>query len=256
MPDSSSAATRETLRRLGPAGIVALAWGLLPLAGLAVLGWNLQRVTAFLTEDRPRGLAVFIAGFAVCAGLGLLPTWAQSLIGGWAFGFKAGGPAVLAAIILASWIGFEVARGASRDRVERVIEERPKWRAVRDSLVGTGFWRTAAIVALVRLPPNSPFAVTNLVLASAGVPRAAYLLGTAAGIAPRTLVTVFIGSTIRVLTAQTLSQTPRWIVVMSVVLTLVAVAVIGSIGKRAVDRVTNGMPARGPRESHDDAPAL
>jgi MFS family permease len=35
------------------------------------------------------------------------------------------------------------------------------------------------IVTLVRLPPNSPFAITNLVLASAGVPRPVYLLGTA-----------------------------------------------------------------------------
>lgn len=229
--------TADLVRRLGPAGIIAVAWSLLPLAGIAVLGWKLRAVTTFLTADRGRGLAVFIAGFAVFAGLGLLPTWAQSLIGGWAFGFRVGGPAVVAAIIAASWIGYEVARGASADRVERVIQERPTWRAVRDALVGAGFWRAVLIVTLIRLPPNSPFAITNLVLASAGTRRPAYLLGTALGITPRTLVTVFIGSTFHQMTAAELrAGPPRWVLISSVVLAVVAIAVIGSISKKAVER--------------------
>src|SRR5437867_3931592 len=125
----------ELVRRLGPAGLLGAAWVLLPILGLGVLAWNLGKVTNLLTGNRALGITAYIGAFAVCAGLGVLPTWAQSLIGGWAFGFASGGPAAVAAIVIASWIGFEVARGASSDRVEKVIAERPKWRAVRDALV-------------------------------------------------------------------------------------------------------------------------
>jgi uncharacterized membrane protein YdjX (TVP38/TMEM64 family) len=241
-PPSENPVDAVTLaRRLGPAGVVAVLWSVLPLAGVGVLGWKIGAVTAFLTADRARGLAVYIAGFAVLAGLGLLPTWAQSLIGGWAFGFAVGGPAVVVAILAASWIGYEVARGASADRVEKVIREHATWAAVRDALVRAGFARAVLIVTLVRLPPNSPFAITNLVLASAGVPRSVYLLGTAIGITPRTLLTVFIGSTIGEMTREALSAgPPRWVIAASIVLALAAVAVIGSIARRAVERVVKG----------------
>jgi uncharacterized membrane protein YdjX (TVP38/TMEM64 family) len=232
----------QLVRRLGPAGALGIAWILLPIAGLALLGSNLGAVTRFLTADRAQGLAIYVAAFAALAGLGLMPTWAQSLIGGWAFGLTAGGPAALLAITIASWIGYEVARGASSDRVEKVIAERPTWRAVRDDLIGAGFLRSLGMVTLVRLPPNSPFAITNLVLASAGVRRGVYLLGTVLGITPRTILTVFLGSQIHDLTAESL-KTPKWVVMLSIGLTVAVIVVIGAVAKRAVERVARSASA-------------
>jgi uncharacterized membrane protein YdjX (TVP38/TMEM64 family) len=230
----------SVITRLGPAGLLGIAWALMPVVGLAVLGWHLDTVTRLLTEQRPAGILIYVGAFALTAGLALMPTWAQSLLGGWAFGLIAGGAAAVSAIVLASWIGYEVARVASRDRVESVIRERPKWRAVRDELIGAGFLRTVGIVTVVRLPPNSPFALTNLVLAGGGVGRPAYVLGTLLGITPRTLLTVFMGSQVHQLTADTLSDKPWWVMVLSVVLALVAVAIIGTVAKRALSRLGEG----------------
>src|SRR5207249_2450519 len=76
------------------------------------------------------------------------------------------------------------------DRAARMLEEHPKWVVVRHALVGRGFWRTLWIVALIRLPPTSPFSFVCYVMAIARVPMTAYIVGTLAGLAPRTLAVV------------------------------------------------------------------
>ena len=50
-----------------------------------------------------------------------------------------------------------------------LIDGHPKWGVVRRALVDARPARTVFLVALLRFPPNSPFAFTNLVLAATGV---------------------------------------------------------------------------------------
>jgi uncharacterized membrane protein YdjX (TVP38/TMEM64 family) len=47
------------------------------------------------------------------------------------------------------------------------------------------------IVTLIRVPPSSPFAVTNTVMAATRVPVIPFVLGTVIGIAPRTAAVVY-----------------------------------------------------------------
>ena len=50
--------------------------------------------------------------------------------------------------------------------------------------------KTIGIITLVRFPPNSPFALTNLALSTCGTKLGPYALGTLIGMTPRTAVAV------------------------------------------------------------------
>lgn len=238
--------TTPIFRRLGPAGILGILWMILPPAGGFVLLANIQAVSEFLRARGGDGIAIYSGAFALLAGFALLPTYAQAVVGGWAFGLAVGVPAALAGFVGAALIGYEIARRASGDRVERIIREKPKWAAVREALIGGTFWKTLAIVALVRLPPNSPFAITNLVMASTRVPRSAHILGTAIGMLPRTAAAVYLGTTIGALTNDSLKATPKWYWVAGLVATLVVLLVLVQIGKHAIARVTGVKPTPQP----------
>ncbi|MFG0285712.1 MAG: TVP38/TMEM64 family protein [Phycisphaerales bacterium JB039] len=230
------------IRRLGPASALAAAWAILPAAlGFALLA-NLGPVSSWLHSHQEAGPWIYGAVFAVTCGLGLLPTYAQAILGGWAFGLALGAPVALAAVTAGATIGFLVARVVSRDRAERLIQEDARAIAVRDALIGKGPMRTLGVITLLRLPPNSPFAVTNLALAATGAPLWGVIVGTAIGLAPRTVAAVVIAANIQGELDKAALQDaagPRWVhLAISVVLTLAVVVVIGMLAKRALEKVT------------------
>lgn len=224
------------LRRLGPAGVLGIVSVTLPLVGLVTLVSVLGTLAPWLRGHAEVGIAIYVVGFSVLAGIAVLPTHAAAIAGGWAFGFAVGLPAALAGFVGGSLIGYAIARPTAGDRVTRLIEENPKWKAVYDALLRSGFWRALAIVTLLRLPPNSPFAVTNLLLASTGVPLPVYALGTLFGMMPRITVIVWIASHVAQLEFS--SAGGWWTTAIGVVITLFVLAVIGSIAQRAIQRVT------------------
>jgi len=180
----------ELWRKLGPAGALGIAWASLPAIGGFVLLGSIGVISDFLREQGDLGIVIYVACFILAAGFGLLPTYAQAVLGGWVFGIAIGIPAALAGFTGAAVLGYFLTRLVSRDRIEQAIAEHPKARAVREALVGRGYWRTLGVITLLRLPPNSPFSITNLVLAGSGVPLAVFVPGTLLGMAPRTAVFV------------------------------------------------------------------
>lgn len=245
--DRTTLPAQETMgslfKRSGAAGPLAVVASVMPaIGGFALLG-SLNIVGPWLQSHGIGGVFLYAAAFAILAGLALLPTYAQAVLGGWAFGFAAGFPAALAGFFGGALIGYGIAWGATGDKVKTIIDEHPKWKAVREALVGSGFWKTLGIVALLRLPPNSPFALTNLVMAAAKVPRFPYLLGTLIGMAPRTGVAVYIASQIQ--DVATAAETrPKWMIFAGIGLTLLVIVVIGHIAKKALEKVTGQAEAR------------
>ena len=227
--------------RLGPAGVLGVLWAVFPaVCGIVLLRYA-DTVGAWLRGHEANGPFIYAAGFIVLSGLGLLPTYAVAILGGWAFGLEVGLPAAMAGFVGGSLIGYGIARFASGDRVEKIIAENPSWRAIRDALVGGSPLRTLGIVTLLRLPPNSPFAITNLVLASVRVPVLLYGLGTLIGMAPRTAVVLYIATLVKDMTAKDAAkQTPWWYYLIMAVASLLVLAVIGAIAKAALRRVTGG----------------
>jgi uncharacterized membrane protein YdjX (TVP38/TMEM64 family) len=227
------------VRRLGPASALAALWAVLPaVAGFTLIA-QIGPVSAWLREVGPW---VYGIAFALGCGIGVLPTYAQAIVGGWAFGVGRGLPAALVAVTVGATIGFLLARSVSRRRAERLIQEDPRAVAIRDTLIGRGPLRTVGVITLLRLPPNSPFALTNLALAAAGAPLWGVIVGTALGLAPRTAAAVYIASRIEgELTtdvAKEAVKTGGWTgVAISIVVTLIVLIVIGVLAKRALARV-------------------
>ncbi len=226
---------RALWRRIGPAGPLALIASTLPAVGGFLLLSQLERFGPWLAGHDGMGVTFYVVGFAVLAGLALLPTYAQAVLGGWAFGSVLGFAAAMAGFGGAALVGFGVARRASGDRVVDVIESNAKWKAVYRALVRSGFWRTLLIVTLVRLP-SSPFALTNLVMAATRVSLPAYILGTLLGMAPRTLAAVVIGAHLSTLDFGQARN--LWLMGVGVAGILVVLAIIGQIANNALARVT------------------
>ena len=134
-----------------------------------------------------------------------------------------------------------IARFASQHRVEKLIEENVRARAVRNALIGGSFWKTFGIVTLVRVPPNSPFALTNLLLSSTGVKRSIYLPATVLGMAPRTIITVYFAAVASSTGAKSIVEfaKDKWLMlVIGLPLMLVVLGIIGYISNKAIEKVT------------------
>ncbi|MAB82277.1 MAG: hypothetical protein CMJ24_02435 [Phycisphaerae bacterium] len=238
---------------LGPAGLLGIAWATLP----AILGITLL----FLLGDAASGLdhlgrwgyVIYILVFMTTSGLGILPTFAQAVLGGWVFGLPLGLVGALAGFTGGSLIGYGISRITSRDRVEQLIEKHPRASIVRNALIGRGFWATTGIVTLIRIPPNSPFALTNLVMASCKVKLAPYVIGVVVGMTPRTAL--FVGSAAAAASTdaadiQTFISEGKGGLVMigGIVLLLAALGIIGWISDRALKRM---IPETHPAENDD-----
>ena len=222
-------------RRLGPAGPLAVLAATLPaIGGFALLGlaW---KFAPWLRDQQAVGLVLYIVGFAVLSGLAVLPTYAQAGVGGAVFGLAAGVPAAIAGYVGGAAIGYVIARRASGDRVMTLLQEQPKWRAVHNALLGGRAGRTFLIVTLLRVPPNSPFAITNLVLAATQVRLPIYLAVTLVGMAPRTAAAVYIGGQFGPEGGDS-----TWFTAAGIAVAVVVILIIGSIAQRALAKVTAG----------------
>lgn len=232
------------LSKFGAAAVLGVLWTASPaVLGLALL-YFLGDVAKFLRTDPTLGWFGYVAVFIVSAGIGFLPTYGQSFLGGWVFGFARGFPGAMLGFVGGSVIGYFIAQRVGKDRVQAALEANPKARKVRNALIGQGFWKTFGIVTLIRVPPNSPFALTNLALASSGVGLLPYVLGTAVGMAPRTAVAVWLaakGASTGARDIQDFVESqPWWSVPAGFGILFVVLAILGWIGNRALHEVTKG----------------
>lgn len=242
--------------RLGVAGWLALVWAFVPgIAGFTLLA-KMKPATDLLIGEAGEGgghlaggVAMYVGAFVLAAGFGLLPTYSISVLGGYAFGVPIGFAAALAGFGGAAVVGYGIARTVARGKVDDEIRRHEKARIVRDALVGSGFWRTLMIVTLVRVPPSSPFALMNLTLAGAGVRLRAYIIGTLAGMAPRTLAYVMIGHQV---TDWSNASKPKWVLFVGIGSTVVVLLILSSIANKALARVTGAGASAG---SDDSEPA-
>ncbi|TVQ58225.1 MAG: TVP38/TMEM64 family protein, partial [Phycisphaerales bacterium] len=250
MPDPASSTSdsgpkRALWRRLGPSGLLALAWTATPaIVGITLLVY-VGAVSDFLHEQGELGLVIYVGIFILSGGLGLLPTFAQAIIGGWVFGIEDGLPAALIGFTGASLLGYMIASFVSKDRIDELIRSNRRALVVRNALIGKGWWRTLGIVILLRLPPNSPFALTNLVMASTKVAVVPYAIGTMIGMLPRTAVAVVFAATAAAsghddLQAFIKDGPGPVVLIAGLVVMFIVLGVIGLIANRALEKLDQG----------------
>jgi uncharacterized membrane protein YdjX (TVP38/TMEM64 family) len=244
-PAGAGGKFKAFVKRLGPAGPLALLAATFPPIGGFVLIGRISRIAPWLREHRGPGLFIYVGGFAVLAALSMLPTYAASMLGGWAFGFAVGFPASMISFCLAALMAYVISARAAGDRVVEIVREHPKWEAVRVALLGCGFWKAFWIVTLLRLPPYSPFAAANFILGTTRAPLIPFLLATLIGMAPRTAAVVWAAAHASKLDFKDATQI--WIFVGGLLVTLAVIGVIGEIANKAVKRVTMAQPPQQPQ---------
>ncbi|HMN95989.1 MAG TPA: VTT domain-containing protein [Phycisphaerales bacterium] len=239
---------------------LAIAWLTLPaLAGFYLIA-RIGAVNEWLAARGDAGLWVFGGLFALASGFGLLPTYACAVLGGWAFGFGNGIAAALAGFLGGATIGFAISRLVGGDAIRQRIDRHPRAGLYRSVFVERGFARTLGVVALLRMPPNSPFALTNLAMAGAGVRYLPFALGTAAGMLPRTAVMVAVGAAGRASGAADLQSVAQnkgvWFLITAVIASIAVLAILGAVGSAAVRRLEASSRAGGaPRSLRDGEPS-
>ena len=195
-PPAGHAGARPRDRR---SSVLRVALLVLVLAAAALLAWQLglfdlrdpRRLAEAVRHARrvPAIAPIFVAVYAVVATFGL-PATPLTLAGGAIFG------TVLGSIL--NWLGatlgatgaWALARGLGEDAFRRLLG---RWSAKLDALDAR---RGFATVFRLRLLPVVPFNVLSLAAGLAGVPLRAYVLGTALGIVPGTIVYTYFADTL------------------------------------------------------------
>ena len=77
---------KPELRKLAPTGILGVLWSLFPAISGTLLIIYIGEVSHWINQQQSMGLILYVMIFAVSAGFGLLPTYAQAVLGGWVFG--------------------------------------------------------------------------------------------------------------------------------------------------------------------------
>ncbi len=237
-PPSLTARVVEYARQLGPVvtGLVIASLLVPMLLGFLVLAQALADPTWLRPSIDELGLplAAVLAGvvFGVTTGSKLLPTYALSVASGAVFadaggsttdGFLLGGLVAMAGVVLGTLVGYAWGALLARKRVLGVLGRDARAAFVRSEILGKPIWKQIGAITLLRLPPNSPFALTNLLLSSTGVRLVPYAIGSAIGIAPRTLFAVWLGAAASQLTSNT------WVRIGSVVVALIVFGLLYKI---------------------------
>lgn len=229
------------LRRIGPAGPLAVAACVMPGIGALVLYQRLGAAAAWLRDHNHLGPVACAATFGLLGGVALLPTYALSLVCGWSFGFGPGLVTTLAGFLAAALLGYGLARNADQGRVMRVVEESPKLRALHTTFATGGVGKVVVTVGLVRLAPVAPFSLTNLAMAAMRIHPVPYAVGTLLGMAPRTALLVYAASRLSSVDAKPSEEPMHYIA--GAVATVLATVALGWIGKKGLERSTENNPA-------------
>jgi uncharacterized membrane protein YdjX (TVP38/TMEM64 family) len=224
------------LGSLGALGPLAAFTALGPLAGATVLAATSERWYPPLEALGLGAMPWVIGATVVLAGLSLMPTHATSLVAGLLFGSVTGILVALGGTLGAALLGFVVVRRVVGERLLEQLAHSPRARAVHDDLLRRSGWRAASIIALVRLSPLMPFAATNLLMAALGVRAWVFVAGTLVGTAPRIVAVAIAGAGLAELDLST-ARDAR-VAAIGLATTVVALAVIGWLAKRALARVS------------------
>ena len=206
----------------------------LPLTGTFVIAASAPHWWPLLRDMQQGQQLAFLVATVLCAGLCLIPTHASSLVAGLLFGVTQGIALALLGTLGAALLGYTLLRRLAGTRAALALAQRPRAATVHAALFQGGRRRTAGLVALIRLSPAMPFAATNLLMASAGVRRSAFLCGTLAGISPRVVAVVLAGAASRELDLS--RSTDRTFAVFGVLATVLVIAIVGRISRRALAR--------------------
>ncbi len=149
---------------------------------------NRDQLKAFVAANFFQALGIYLLVYVAVIALSLPGGALLTILGGFLFGWKIGGPAVVIAATLGAVIIFMIARTALG---ETLAKRAGPWLGK----LRKGFNENAlSYLLFLRLVPAFPFWLVNLAPALLGVPLGVYAIGTFIGIIPATLAFSFLGA--------------------------------------------------------------
>ena len=160
---------------------LCLGWFLLPLRE-----W-IEALQSWLLGLGVTGVLIFALILIVVTFLPA-PDWPLPIAAGYVYGFWAF-PLTYASIVFASVLAFLSARYLLRDKIQSLLNRRPKYRKLDRAIADDG-WQ---VVVLMRLSPIVPFNLQNYALGVTAIPFVQYFTATLIGIAPGIAIYVYFG---------------------------------------------------------------
>jgi uncharacterized membrane protein YdjX (TVP38/TMEM64 family) len=166
------------------ASLAAAAWWFLPGEMAHLATW----------PERARGLGIWgpigLAAICVPSAVFMVPGSWITLSGAFTFGFARSLAPLWVGHTLGACVAFLVGRYLARGWIERRFANRPRLAAIDRALAQQGF----KIVFLTRLSPLLPFGVLNYSFGLTDISFGRYALATWLGMAPGTLLYVYLGA--------------------------------------------------------------
>src|SRR2546423_3787580 len=155
---------------------------------LPVREW-IREFIGWVQQLGPAGVIVFILAYALATVL-FLPGWIFTVSAGLIYGIVGGTLVALAGAIIGATLAFLVARYLLRQNIEEITKKNPRFAAI-DQAIGRHGWK---IVGLLRLSPLIPFNLSNYFYGITSVTFGAYVLVSAVGMIPGTLLYAYLGA--------------------------------------------------------------
>jgi len=195
---------------------------------LPVAAW----IEALKAYGKAQGAAGAIVFGLVYVGASLIPGGPAALLtlaAGAVYGVVAGTALVSVASVTAATLAFLLARGALRERVQRMAGRNEKFAGLNRAIGKEG----AKIVALVRLSPAFPFTIVNYLFGLTPVTLAAYFFSSWIAMFPGTLAYVYFGSALGAVTGEA-TPLDKGIRIALGVAAVVATVLIARMAARAI----------------------
>lgn len=226
---------RRNFRGWTSAAMLPLLAVVLPALGAVGLTGPLREGAEWLRSESGWTLPAFVLGASVASGLAVMPTHAVSLAAGYVYGLAGGMAAAMAAVFGATIVGYLAARRLSSHQLRAWIDRSPRGRTLAASLVDARGGRALLAVTLVRLPPQVPFALANVLAAMLRMRPTTFLAGTMLGMAPRVALLVWLGSE---LAAWDQAATPASWLAFAATASIIGLAGLGVIAWRVLAAAT------------------
>ncbi len=171
-----------------------------PAAGLGLIALSvaasflpfaqwIETISGWVETLGPFGVVGFALVYAV-ATLLFMPGSVLTISAGLIFGVVLGMLAAWSGAVLGASLAFLVGRYLARSKIEQQTKNNEKFQAL-DEAIGKRGWK---IIALLRLSPLIPFNISNYFYGITKVGFWPYVLASAAGMLPGTLLYVYLGA--------------------------------------------------------------
>lgn len=203
---------------------------LMGLYWLVFSGVTPQDIQALVEKAGSWAPFAYIGLFALLPAF-FFPVAVLALAGGLLFGLGLGSLYTFIGAIINCALMFILSRYVGRARAERLIADKlsPSW---QDKLSKAGGREGFLLLVILRLIPAVPYNLINYAYGLTPMSLGAYMLGSAIGIIPGTLVFINIGDK-----AWDISSPSFWLAIGLLILLL---AVTAFLGKRLFPNTTNG----------------